>query len=70
MFRRLKAWRLPMLGIAGQESDVLDSKALATWQRVVPQLELHNLKGGHLIPLEQPQYCADLITQFILRNVR
>lgn len=62
---RLAKWQLPMLGIAGLESDVLSQSALQRWQRVVPGLELEVLPGGHLIPLEAPDACAARILDFL-----
>lgn len=62
----LKRLRQPMLGIAGDESDVLSAPIVDKWQGAVKQLSLHVLHGGHLIPLEQPERCAALIEDFIL----
>ena len=61
----LKKLKLPMLGIAGKESDVLSAAIMGRWQATVKQLSLHVLDGGHLIPLEQPEQCAALIEDFI-----
>lgn len=58
----------PMLGIAGIESDVLNTDTLAKWHRCVPQVEQYVLPGGHLIPLEMPDECARRITHFIQRQ--
>ena len=57
----------PMLGIAGIHSDVLGTEILAKWQRCVPQVEQHVLPGGHLIPLEMPDECAQRRIDFIQR---
>ena len=65
VFSKLRSLKLPMLGIAGSESDVLTPAALNQWRRSVPQLELNTLTGGHLIPLESSVECADLIARFI-----
>ena len=65
IFGSLQALKLPMLGIAGKHSDVLDADRLGVWQRVVPQLELEVYEGGHLIPLEAPDRCAARISEFI-----
>jgi len=34
----------------------------------MPNLELNALEGGHLVPLEQPQACANLIQKFLLAD--
>ena len=65
IFGLLDALQLPMLGIAGKDSDVLDADRLCEWQRVAPQLELEVYEGGHLIPLEAPDRCAARISEFI-----
>lgn len=62
----LRKLDLPMLGIAGDQSDVLTASIVDKWQATVKQLSLHVLHGGHLIPLEQPERCAALIEDFIL----
>lgn len=64
VWRRLRRLQLPMLGIAGRDSDVLPGSIRLRWQRAVPQLELEVLEGGHLIPLEQPEACAARILEF------
>ena len=56
----------PICGIVGDASNVVRPLVKRRWQRVMPQLELHTLKGGHLIPLEKPVACSELIKQFLL----
>lgn len=68
IFGVLKGIEVPMMGIAGHESDVLNARCLAKWQRAVSHLELHVLSGGHLIPLEKPVECARVIVDFIVGN--
>lgn len=68
LFHRLKQLTVPMLGIAGNQSDVLNGAALDQWRSAVPQLELEILTGGHLIPLESPEECAALVVDFIERH--
>lgn len=65
LFGRLSRLALPMMGVAGDSSDVLTPAALASWQAANPQLELHVLNGGHLIPLEAPEHCAALVGDFL-----
>ncbi len=62
---RLSKLCVPLLGIAGSDSNVLFPHVRATWQRACPALDLHVLDGGHLIPLEAPNDCAELITGFL-----
>ena len=66
MMSRLKKLRVPLLGIAGAESDVLNPQVLADWQRACPALNLHVLDAGHLVPLEEPDACGELITEFLV----
>ena len=56
----------PICGIVGDASNVVRPLVKRRWQRVMPQLELHTLEGGHLIPLEKPVACSELIKQFLL----
>lgn len=58
----------PICGIVGDASSVVRPLVKRQWQRVMPQLELHTLEGGHLIPLEKPEACSELIKQFLLRG--
>lgn len=62
---RLGELTLPVLGIAGRDSDVLTEAALARWSSVAPATELEVLPGGHLIPLEAPEACADKMLTFM-----
>lgn len=68
MFHRLSRLEIPVLGIAGAESDVLTSSAIDAWRARQAQVEIHVLPGGHLIPLEDPDRCADLIRGFVDRH--
>ena len=65
MLSQLRNLSLPMLGVAGQHSDVLTAATLKRWVATVPQLQLEVLPGGHLVPVELPDVCADLISSFI-----
>ncbi len=65
IFHRLKRLSLPMLGLVGENTDVLEASALDRWQAVVPQLQLRLLKGGHLLPLENPEGCLEQIQPFL-----
>ena len=66
--RSLRKIRKPICGIVGDASNVVRPLFKKRWQRAMPQLELHTLKGGHLIPLEKPDACAALMRQFLLRH--
>jgi len=70
VFGVLSRVKQPMLGIAGLSSDVLTARRLKKWRRTVGQLEQHVLAGGHLVPLEKPEECVVLITQYIGRHSR
>jgi len=65
IFHRLKRLSLPMLGLVGEDTDVLEAAALDRWQTVVPQLQLRTLSGGHLLPLENPEDCLEQIHPFL-----
>ena len=66
--RSLRKIRKPICGIVGDASNVVRPLFKKRWQRAMPHLELHTLEGGHLIPLEKPDACAELIRQFLLKN--
>lgn len=68
MLSALKRLRMPVLGVAGKESDVLREATLARWAQAMPELKLAVLPAGHLVPIEQPEACAELIHQFICDN--
>ena len=65
IFHRLKRLSLPMLGLVGEDTDVLEPAALDRWQTVVPKLQLRTLSGGHLLPLENPEDCLEQIHPFL-----
>ena len=64
--RSLRKIHQPTCGIVGDNSDVVRPLFKKRWQRAMPQLELHTLEGGHLIPLEKPEASSELIKQFLL----
>ncbi len=61
----VKKIRLPVLGLRGETSDTLSKKAFARWQRLQPQADLRECKGGHLLPLEFPQETAEQVLDFL-----
>jgi len=66
--RSLRKIHKPICGIVGDASNVVRPLFKKRWRRAMPQLELHTLEGGHLIPLEKPDACAALMRQFLLRD--
>jgi pimeloyl-ACP methyl ester carboxylesterase len=61
----VKKIRLPVLGLRGETSNTLSKKAFARWQRLQPQADLRECKGGHLLPLEFPRETADQVLDFL-----
>ena len=66
--RSLRKIHKPICGIVGDASNVVRPLVKKRWRWAMPHLELHTLKGGHLIPLEKPDACAVLMRQFLLRD--
>jgi pimeloyl-ACP methyl ester carboxylesterase len=62
----LRSIRQPTLGLIGERSDVLGSEAIAKWRETQPHAQLLTLAGGHLLPLEAPETCASLISEFLM----
>jgi len=64
----LKAVACPTLIVAGESSDVVNAERLS-WVKVInPTVEIQSLSGGHLLPLEAPEACANAAADFIRRN--
>ena len=68
VIRSLRKIHQPTCGIVGENSAVMGPVARARWRQAMPNVELNTLEGGHLIPLEQPQACANLIQKFLLAS--
>ncbi len=68
MLSRLRRFQRPMMGIAGQDSDVLTPATLTAWQQAMPTLDLRVVAGGHLVPLEAPSACAEMAIEFMQRH--
>ena len=62
----LKAVSCPMLIVAGESSDVLNAERLSWARAINPGVEVQSLAGGHLLPLEAPEACANAAADFIL----
>ena len=56
---------LPVLGLRGETSTTLSTGAFELWGRTQPQAELHQCRGGHLLPLELPLETAQVILDFL-----
>ena len=61
----LKAAACPMLIVAGETSDVLNGERLSWAKAIKPSVEIQSLAGGHLLPLESPEACANAAADFI-----
>jgi len=64
----LKRLKCPMLIVAGDRSDVLPAKTLEWVSGLNSKIQTLTLSGGHLLPLESPQACADTVLDFIQSN--
>ena len=64
----LRRLQCPMLIVAGDQSDVLSAKTLNWARRLNSNIQTTTLSGGHLLPLESPQACADVALDFIQSN--
>ncbi len=65
MFQKLRGLSVTTMGIVGRHSEVFRADSIAKWQRAMPGVQVHAVEGGHLVPLENPAVCAQLITRFI-----
>ena len=61
----LKRLSCPMLVIAGDQSDVLPARTLEWVGGLNPNIQTMTLNGGHLLPLESPQACAEAVLDFV-----
>ena len=64
----LKAVACPALIVAGESSDVLNAERLSWVKAINPAVEIQSLAGGHLLPLEAPEACANAAADFIRRH--
>lgn len=66
IWRHLPKVNVPVLGLRGVHSDVINDKTWQRWGRMRPQDKLVALdKCGHLLPHEQPAECAVHIQEFL-----
>jgi len=68
MSAALKSLKCPMLIVAGDRSDVLSEKTLNWTSGLNSKIQTTTLSGGHLLPLESPQACAEVSLDFIAAN--
>lgn len=66
----LRALKCPMHIIAGASSDVLNEKNLAEVESLNERITSQALPGGHLLPLESPELCAEAVTRFLVEHGR
>lgn len=67
-WRHLRQLKLPTLGVIGDRSDVIQQPVLDKWRRIQPHASLVTLPAGHLLPLEVPDECAQVVGRFIARH--
>ncbi|MEC8112556.1 MAG: alpha/beta hydrolase, partial [Pseudomonadota bacterium] len=58
----------PCLVIAGEQSYVLTSRTARWIRRCNQSIDIQSAAGGHLLPLEAPDRCADMIASFVKAN--
>ena len=61
----LKSVSCPVLIVAGDTSNVLDTQRLAWAKSLNSLVSVTSLPGGHLLPLETPEACARVAAEFI-----
>ena len=62
--KRLNAIDVPYTIIVGKPSMFISDKVRKTWQNLVPSERLIELSdNGHLLPMEAPEQCANIITK-------
>jgi pimeloyl-ACP methyl ester carboxylesterase len=60
----------PVLAIRGEHSDVFAAESAERLKRVIADYELETLPdSGHFVPMEKPQECAWIISDFIRRKI-
>ena len=62
----VKSLTMPVMGIRGENSDVLMNMAMKKWQALQPSHQLIEVEGvGHMVPQEAPLQCARLVNKFL-----
>ncbi len=62
--KRLNAIDVPYTIIVGKPSMFISDKVRKTWQNLIPSERLIELSdNGHLLPMEAPEQCANIITK-------
>ena len=64
----LRAVDKPCLVIAGEESYVLTPRTVKWIQRCNQRIDIQSAAGGHLLPLEAPDLCAEMIASYVETN--
>ena len=65
MYHRLRRLNLPALAVVGRDSYVFAADSLDIWNQIKSSRGVHEVDGGHLVPLENTQVCANYVTEFI-----
>ncbi|MCP3098517.1 alpha/beta hydrolase [Myxococcus sp. K15C18031901] len=65
VWRALRSVSVPTLVVRGQESVTLTSAALARVRRALPGVQVDELPGGHLFPLEHPDATVRRVLAFL-----
>ena len=68
VWRRLMRISLPTLGLRGETSDTLTPQAFRRWRRLQGSAELHECRGGHLLPMEYPDNTAKVVSEYLLER--
>ena len=68
MWFKLKKLKVPVLGIVGDQSDVIGKETLKHWHDSTVDTTVELQHAGHLVPLELPDYCAQRAIDFIELN--
>ena len=66
----LSALKCPMHVIAGASSEVLTEETLQLVTGLNERITSQALPGGHLLPLESPELCAEAVTHFLTAQDR
>lgn len=61
----LKRLQCPCLVVAGSTSEVLTAARMDWIRGIRPDIDIETLIGGHLVPLEAPEPCAQMAARYI-----
>ena len=66
MWPLLKRCEVPIVGIAGANSELMRPPILKRWKKLHQISKIHQIpNSGHLVPLEKPEECAAIINRHI-----